>query len=121
MNSKRAKLHEDTHFRVLRLLQENPEMSQRELAAAVGVSVGGIHYVLNALIDNGLVKLGNFTAAKDKRRYAYILTRKGLSEKALMARRFLVRKIAEYEALKAEIDALASESDLDVATPLEKR
>lgn len=55
MTSKRTKLQEDTHFRVLRLLQENPEMSQRELAAEVGVSVGGMHYVLNALIEKGLV------------------------------------------------------------------
>lgn len=113
MISKRTKLQEDTHFRVLRLLQENPEMSQRELAEAVGVSVGGIHYVLNALIDKGLVKLGNFKAAEDKRRYAYILTPKGLAEKASLARKFLARKIAEYEALKAEIDAIASEIDGD--------
>lgn len=111
MTSKRTKLQEDTHFRVLRLLQENPEMSQRDLAEAVGVSVGGIHYVLNALIDKGLVKLGNFTAAEDKRRYAYILTAKGISEKAAITRRFLARKIEEYEALKAEIDALQTEMD----------
>ena len=84
-------------------------MSQRELAAAVGVSIGGIHYVLNALIDKGLVKLGNFTAAEDKRRYAYILTRKGLREKAAITQAFLARKIEEYEALKVEIDALALE------------
>ena len=109
MTSKRSKLQEDTHFRVLRLLQDNPEMSQRELAEAVGVSVGGIHYVLNALIDKGLVKLGNFTAAEDKRRYAYVLTPKGIEEKSLIAGRFLKRKWAEYEALKAEIDALESE------------
>lgn len=109
MTSKRTKLQEDTHFRVLRLLQENPEMSQRELAVAVGVSVGGIHYVLNALIEKGLVKLGNFTAAEDKRRYAYVLTPKGLSEKAAITRRFLARKIEEYEALKTEIEDLQSE------------
>jgi EPS-associated MarR family transcriptional regulator len=109
MTSKRTKLQEDTHFRVLRVLQENPEMSQRELAAAVGVSVGGIHYVLNALIEKGLVKLGNFTAAEDKRRYAYILTPKGLSEKAEITRRFLARKIEEYEALKAEIEDVQGE------------
>jgi EPS-associated MarR family transcriptional regulator len=121
MPSKRTKLQEDTHFRVLRLLQENPEMSQRELAAAVGVSVGGMHYVLNALIEKGLVKLGNFTAAEDKRRYAYILTRKGLTQKATMARKFLERKIEEYEALMAEIDALASEVDGDLAAPPIKR
>ena len=109
MTSKRTKLQEDTHFCVLRLLQENPEMSQRDLAEAVGVSVGGIHYVLSALIDKGLVKLGNFTAAEDKRRYAYILTAKGISDKTAITRRFLARKIEEYEALKAEIDALTLE------------
>ena len=109
MTSKRTKLQEDTHFRVLRLLQENPEMSQRELAAEVGVSVGGMHYVLNALIEKGLVKLGNFTAAEDKRRYAYILTPKGIAKKAAVTRRFLARKLEEFEALKAEIDALTYE------------
>ena len=119
MTSKRTKLQEDTHFRVLRLLQENPEMSQRELAAAVGVSVGGMHYVLNALIDKGLVKLGNFTAAEDKRRYAYVLTPKGISEKAAITRRFLTRKMEEYEALKVEIDALQAEMD-DNRAPLPK-
>lgn len=111
MTSKRTKMQEDTHFRVLRLLQENPEMSQRELASAVGVSVGGMHYVLNALIEKGLVKLGNFTAAEDKRRYAYVLTPKGIKEKSLITRRFLKRKLAEYEALKAEIELLQDEFD----------
>ena len=109
MTSKRTKLQEDTHFRVLRLLRDNPEMSQRELADAVGVSVGGIHYVLNALIDKGLVKLGNFTAAEDKRRYAYVLTPKGIKEKSLLTKIFLKRKMSEYRALKAEIDALHKE------------
>lgn len=111
MTSKRTKLQEDTHFRVLRLLQENPEMSQRELADAVGVSVGGMHYVLNALIDKGLMKIGNFTTAEDKRRYAYVLTPKGIARRAALSRAFLVRKMAEYEALKAEIAAL--QVDLD--------
>lgn len=111
MTSKRTKLQEDTHFRVLRLLQENPEMSQRELAEAVGVSVGGIHYVLNSLIDKGLVKLGNFTAAEDKRRYAYVLTPKGISRRAILTKEFLARKMAEYEALREEIEALRSDLD----------
>jgi EPS-associated MarR family transcriptional regulator len=109
MTSKRTKLREDTHFRVLRLLQENPEMSQRELAEAVGVSVGGIHYVLNALIDKGMVKLGNFTAAEDKRRYAYVLTPKGIARKAALTRAFLARKMEEYAALREEIEALRVE------------
>lgn len=86
-------------------------MSQRELAEAVGVSVGGIHYVLNALVDKGLVKLGNFTAAEDKRRYAYVLTPKGITQKALLTRAFLLRKMEEYEALKHEIEALQVEMD----------
>lgn len=109
MARKRTKLQEDTHFRVLRLLRENPEMSQRELAEAVGVSVGGIHYVLNALIGKGLVKLGNFTAAEDKRRYAYVLTPKGIAQKAALTRAFLARKMEEYVALKQEINQLVDE------------
>ena len=113
MTSKRTKLQDDTHFRVLRLLKENPEMSQRELAAAVGVSVGGMHYVLNALIDKGLVKLGNFTSAEDKRRYAYVLTPKGIARKAALTQAFLVRKMKEYEALREEIKALTQEIDSD--------
>ncbi|WP_370213828.1 MarR family EPS-associated transcriptional regulator [Roseovarius sp.] len=117
MTSKRNKLREDTHFRVLRLLQENPEMSQRELAEAVGVSVGGIHYVLNALIDKGLVKLGNFTAAEDKRRYAYALTPKGIARKAALTRAFLVRKMAEYEALRNEIELIRVELDQEDLAP----
>lgn len=114
MTSKRSKLQEDTHFRVLRFLRDNPEMSQRELAEAVGVSVGGIHYVLNALIEKGLVKLGNFTAAQDKRRYAYILTPMGFSRKASLTRAFLTRKMEEYEALREEIEALQSDLNEDV-------
>lgn len=106
MTSKRDKLRDDTNFRVLRLLQENPEMSQRELAEAVGVSVGGIHYVLNALIEKGLVKLGNFSTSKDKRRYAYILTPIGVARKAALTRAFLLRKMEEYDALKDEIESL---------------
>jgi len=111
MAGQRGKAQEDLRFRVLRLLEENPEMSQRDIAAAVGISVGGVHYCINALIDKGMVKLGNFTAAKDKRRYAYILTPKGLSEKAALTSRFLKRKMDEYDALKAEIDALKSEME----------
>lgn len=105
-------LQEDVRFRLLRLLQDNPELSQRQLAQAVGISVGGVHYVLKALIDEGWVKLGNFTASKDKRRYAYVLTPKGLSVRAALAKRFLRRKTAEFEALKMEIAALQAELGL---------
>lgn len=109
MAGRRDTLQEDIHFRILRLLQENPEWSQRELASAVGISNGGVHYVLNALVEKGLVKLGNFTSSQDKRRYAYVLTPKGISERAAITRRFLARKLEEYEALKAEIDTLRDE------------
>ena len=116
MTTQRDKLREDVQFRILRLLQDNPEMSQRDLAKAVGVSTGGIHYVLNALLDKGLLKLGNFTAAEDKRRYAYVLTRKGIAAKADLTKRFLVRKMAEYELLKAEIDEVRDDlSDAEMA------
>jgi EPS-associated MarR family transcriptional regulator len=67
--------------------------------------------VLNALIEKGLVKLGNFTAAEDKRRYAYVLTSRGISEKAELTKRFLKRKLEEYDVLKAEIDALSTENE----------
>lgn len=106
MTSRKDQLKEDARFRVLRLLQENPELSQREIADATGISVGSAHYMLNALIDRGLVKLGNFSASDDKRRYAYILTPKGLAEKAAITGRFLSRKLEEYEALKREIEEL---------------
>jgi EPS-associated MarR family transcriptional regulator len=111
MTSSRKKLQEDTHFRVLRILQENGEMSQRDLADAVGVSTGGINYVLRSLIDKGFVKLGVFTAAQNKQRYAYILTPRGLSEKVALTQRFLARKMEEYQALRAEIEDLRSEAD----------
>jgi len=109
MDTRHIKVREDVHFRILRLLQENPEMSQRELARTVGVSTGGVHYVLSAFLEKGLIKLGNFTAAEDKRRYAYTLTPTGLAAKASLTRKFLVRKMAEYEALKAEIDEVAAD------------
>jgi EPS-associated MarR family transcriptional regulator len=120
MAGQRSKFQEEVRFRVLRLLQDNPEMSQRELADSVGISVGGAHYVLNALLEKGLIKLGNFSAAADKRRYAYILTPRGIVEKTALTRRFLLRKRAEYDALKAEIEALQDEVEIG-GTPLEAR
>ncbi|WP_111361207.1 MarR family EPS-associated transcriptional regulator [Roseinatronobacter thiooxidans] len=122
MVTKRDEMREDVKFRILRLLQNNPEMSQRELAKEVGVSTGGIHYVLNALVEKGLLKLGDFTAAQDKRRYSYLLTPKGLSQKATLTTRFLARKRAEYRALKEEIDILEQEmSCVDAMVPLPRQ
>lgn len=109
MPDTRTKQRDDVRFRVLRLLEQNPEMSQRNLAKAVGISTGSTHYVLKALVDKGLIKIGNFSASQDKRRYAYVLTPKGLTERAALTRRFLIRKIAEYEMLKAEIEEVRSD------------
>lgn len=109
LSSRSGDLREDVRFRILRLLQNNPELSQRELAQALGVSTGGVHYALRALVGKGLIKIGNFNASKDKRRYAYILTSKGLAEKAALTGRFLQRKMREHEALRAEIEKLQAE------------
>lgn len=115
--AQRNQAQQDVHFRVMRLLQNNPELSQRDLAREVGVSTGGIHYVLNALLEESLIKLGNFTAAPNKRRYAYILTIQGLTAQAFLTRQLLVPKIEEYKSLKVEIKAF--QSDLE-APQIEK-
>jgi EPS-associated MarR family transcriptional regulator len=116
MITKRDKLREDVQFRILRLLQVNPEMSQRELAKAVSLSTGGIHYVLNALLDKGLLKIENSTKTEDKRRYAYLLTRRGMKAKTNLTKQFLVRKMADCEMLKAEINEVREElSDTEIA------
>ena len=115
MTTQRDKLREDVQFRILRLLQDNPEMSQRELAKAVGLSTGGIHYVLNALLDKRLLKIENFKTTEDKRRYAYVLTSEGMASKANLTKRFLIRKMADYDLLKAEIDEVFEDlSDTEV-------
>ncbi|MBL6427655.1 MAG: MarR family EPS-associated transcriptional regulator [Maritimibacter sp.] len=102
-------LREDARFRILRLLSDNPEMSQREIASSVGISHGATNYLLKALVEKGHVKLANFQAAADKRRYAYVLTPRGLAAKAELTRKFLVRKRAEFDALQSEIEALEAD------------
>ncbi len=109
MTSRQARLQEDTNFRVMRILQENPDLTQRELAEKLGISVGGLNYCLKALMEKGLVKMKNFANSKNKFGYVYVLTPTGMAEKAAITHRFLRRKMDEYEALKAEIEALRSE------------
>lgn len=109
MASRRPSLQEDVTLRTLRLIEENPRISQRDLAARVGISVGAAHYCLAALAEKGLIKLGNFQASSNKRGYVYLLTPDGLAAKASMTISFLRRKLAEYEALKAEIALLERE------------
>ena len=109
MSEVQERAREDARYRILRLIEEKPSISQRELSQHVGISVGAINYVLKAFVDKVLVKLGNFSASKHKHRYAYILTPKGVAEKSSLTRRFLERKVAEYEALKSEIEDLRGE------------
>ena len=106
MTSRQAKIQEDTYFRVMRILQENPDLTQRELAEKLGVSVGGLNYCLKALMDKGWVKMQNFQNSKNKFKYVYLLTPQGISEKVALTSRFLERKMQEYETLKAEIESL---------------
>ena len=109
MPSRQSQLQEDTYFRVMRLLEANPDLTQRDLAKQLYVSVGGLNYCLKALIQKGWVKMHNFGQSKNKLGYVYLLTPAGVAEKAVLTSQFLHRKMNEYEALKAEIEALRSE------------
>ncbi len=99
----------ESHYRVLRLIQENPEMTQRELAKKMGISLGKTNYILQALIEKGWVKARNFKNNKHKAAYSYLLTPGGIENKAKMAYHFLQRKMKEYEFLKSEIESLKKE------------
>ena len=100
---------QETHLKVLRLLEENPDITQRELAATLGVSLGKVNYCLKALVGKGWVKANNFRNHNKKSAYAYLLTPKGIERKAQITVRFLKRKVEEYEALKKEIELLQKE------------
>lgn len=100
---------EDTHLRLLRLLEARPELSQRDLARELGTSLGKTNYCLNALIDKGWVKARNFRNNQNKLSYAYLLTPRGIESKAAITLHFLRRKMDEYENLKREIELLQSE------------
>ncbi len=98
----------DVHFRVLHLLEEEPGLTQRELAQKLGISLGGVNYCLKALIEIGHIKVGNFSKNPNKSIYLYLLTPKGIAEKTKLTAGFLNRKMLEYHALKKEIDAIQS-------------
>ena len=102
-------LQEENHLKVLRLLEANPQLSQRELADALGVSLGKTNYCLKALLGKGFVKMQSFKKSQNKLAYAYLLTATGITEKAGLTVRFLARKVAEFESLTLEIEALKSE------------
>lgn len=99
----------ETRFRILRALSQNPEMTQRELAGQLGISLGKTNYCLRALIDKGLIKAASFRRSRHKARYLYQLTPRGIAEKAGLTKRFLRRKIKEHQALTKEIQRLREE------------
>ena len=102
-------LAEDLRYKLLKLLAEEPQISQRDLAGRLGISVGKTNYCLTALVDKGLVKINNFRRANNKLAYAYLLTPGGIEEKARVTVSFLQRKMREYAELQEEIDALRQE------------
>lgn len=102
-------IDEDVRFRLMRLIEVHPDISQRELSRRLGISLGGVNYCVNALVDKGLVKVQRFRKSDRKLAHAYALTPRGLGERARLTQGFLARKMAEYEALKAEIESIRSE------------
>lgn len=106
---------EDARYKILRTLEQNPDVSQRQLADELGISLGKVNYCLKALVDKGLIKCRNFSKSANKKRYFYILTPEGIDSRARLTRRFLQRKIAEYETLKSEIEDI--QKDLEQYKP----
>lgn len=113
MMSRRLIQQENTEFQILRHLEINPDITQRELSDKVNISLGSVNYALNALIARGWVKLKNFHNSEQKVAYAYMLTPEGLGQKAMLAKRFWLRKLQEYEQLKSELKELSLELKLD--------
>ena len=101
---------DEAHFRVLRLLAERPDASQRQLAAALGISLGKVNYCIQALLQQGWVKANNFANNRNKGAYRYLLTPSGIDAKARLTARFLKRKLDEYQALEREIAQLRAEA-----------
>ena len=109
MPSSRPERREEARFRVMRLLENDPNISTREIAQAVGISNGAAYYLLSALIEKGLVKAQNFSKSEQKTKYAYALTPTGIAEKSRLTRLFLERKLSEYRDLKTEIAELKAD------------
>jgi EPS-associated MarR family transcriptional regulator len=106
-------LDEATRYRLLKLLEANPEMSQRQLAGELGVSVGKINFCLRALLQKGLVKVRNFRNSDNKLAYAYYLTPKGAEAKVRATAQFLQMKMREYQEIEREIEQLKREVGTD--------
>nr|WP_207148838.1 MarR family EPS-associated transcriptional regulator [Lamprobacter modestohalophilus] len=110
-------VNEDLTFLVLRQLQANPKQTQLQLSQAIGISVGRTNYVVRALIERGLLKAEHFRNSKNKSAYAYLLTPEGIDTKARITARFIQRKRAEYDALRAELDQLTAEAEAEGLLP----
>lgn len=121
MPSRQSQLQEDTIFRVLRLLQDKPDVTQRELAAHLGMSLGGLNYCLRALVDKGLVATATLHNDKSQRKNGYLLTPAGLAHRILLTGRFLARKQRELEALQIEIQDLTNEVQPPNRHPIKER
>jgi len=106
MNKSFKTLNPDIHFRVLHILEENSQITQREMAEKLGISLGTVNFCLKALVEIGHVKINNFKKNTNKSAYLYLLTPSGISKKTMLATSFLKRKINEYKALKMEIDLI---------------
>ena len=106
MASRRKEYQEDAKVRLFQIINENPQISTREIAQKVGISNGSAYNLLTSLINNNFIKLSNCNENKQKMKYSYLLTPKGIREKSLITNQFLVRKKKEYEELKDEINAL---------------
>lgn len=120
MASDREKRQLETRFKVMRLLDQDPSISTREIALRVGISNGAAYYCVTALIDKGFVKLQNFTKSKVKAKYIYELTPRGIRAKAALTVQFLERKRNEYNELSAEIEKLENELGLNKNENLSK-
>jgi EPS-associated MarR family transcriptional regulator len=105
-------LTDEYRYRILKLLEADPHASQRRIADELGISLGRVNYCLQALIEKGLVKVNNFRSSTNKRAYLYLLTPRGIEEKASVTARFFRRKLDEYETLKRELEELQRESEL---------
>ena len=114
MSSRRRYLKEDAQLRIMRLINDDPELTSRQIAEKVGISNGSAYYVLTALIQKGFVKLENFNRNPRKRQYAYLLTPKGIREKSILTLSFIERKKQEFEKLRAEIRSMEEEAGLVV-------
>ena len=102
-------LSEEYRYKILKELEQDPSMSQRDLAKRLGISLGKVNFCLKALIEKGLIKADNFKNNTNKVKYLYLLTPKGIEEKVSLTKRFLKRKLKEHEELEKEIEQLREE------------